>query len=136
MSERQQPELGELFQERLAQGDIIGPLKMADGRTSASITVATSLPGQSSTKTEDWAFIVPSGYVRFSGKFEKQHNGGDVAQCDWANGNPADGTVHAHVKASQTNGFARAAASNIYAIKLSAAEQLYKSAQTQDAKSD
>jgi hypothetical protein len=52
------------------------------------------------------------------------HHGGDVAQCGWANDNPADGTVHAYVKASQTNGYARAACDNVYAISVSAFTQL------------
>lgn len=120
------PKLSDLLQKMIETGDMVGPLRMAEGDTSASTTVATSLPGQSQKDSKDWAFQVPSGYVYFSGNYETNHNGGDVAQCGKANDNPSDGTVHAYVKASQTNGYARAAASNLYAIRPEAAERLYK----------
>ncbi|GBK65873.1 hypothetical protein GNQ08_07640 [Paenibacillus macerans] len=110
----------------LRTGDMVGPLQMPDGRTSASITAATSLPGQTNKKEENWPFQVPDGYVRFSGDFRTDRHSGDVAECGWANGNPADGTVHAYVKASQTNGYAHASASNVYAIKPEAAAKMYK----------
>lgn len=118
--------LSDMFKEMLNSSDIIGPLEMPDGRTSASITVETSLPGQSRSKEEYWPFIIPSGYVRHSGKFDTDRHSGDSAHCDWSNNNPTDGTVYARVKCSQVNGYARAAASNVYAIKVKAAERLYK----------
>ena len=115
-----EPERSEVFKKMMTAGEIRGPLKMADGSTSGSITIATSLPGQSRSRSADWAFQVPAGFVRYSANFQTDHHGGDVAQCGWANDNPADGTVHAHVKASQTNGYARAACDNVYAISVNA----------------
>ncbi|MBG9587228.1 hypothetical protein [Cytobacillus firmus] len=119
-------ETNEILRNLLNDGDMVGPLTMPDGKTSASITVETSFPGQTNKKEEFWPFIVPTGYVRFSGQFVKEHNAGDSAHCDWANNNPADGTVYAKVKCSQANGYAHASASNVYAIKPEAAEKLYK----------
>lgn len=118
-------EFSDILKTLLASGDMVGPLQMPDGQTSGSLTVATSLPGQSRTDSADWPFQVPSGYVRFSANFEKEHHSGDVADIGWANDNPADGTVHGRVKASQTNGYARVAVSNVYAIKVDAAAMLY-----------
>ncbi|MEY8731008.1 hypothetical protein AB9M92_01870 [Peribacillus frigoritolerans] len=125
MNDERHTELSAEFKRLINNGDAIGPLAMANGKTSASITVATSGPGQSKDE-QYWAFIIPEGYIRFSGNFEKSHNNGDSAQCDWANGNPADGTVYAKVRASGINGKARAAANNIYAIKPEAARNLYE----------
>lgn len=118
--------MSDLLQEMLNTGEMVGPLKLSDGSTSASLTAATSFPGQTNKKETDWPFIVPEGYVRFSGEFKTERHSGDVAQCGWANDNPTDGTVHAYVKASQTNGYAHASASNVYAIKPESAANLYK----------
>ena len=118
--------MSDILKELLRTGGMVGPLKMEDGSTSASITASTSLPGQHNQKERDWAFIVPDGYIRF--EFEKvtDRHSGDTATCDWANSNPADGTIHAYVRASQTNGYAHAAASNVYAITPEAAANLYQ----------
>src|SRR5262249_8449050 len=111
----ERPERSDIFKMMLANREIRGPLAMANGATSGSLTVQTSLPGQSRTRDADWAFEVPPGFVRYSANFQTDHHGGDVAQCGWANDNPADGTVHAHVHASQANGYARAAVDSVYA---------------------
>src|SRR5262249_15452998 len=121
---RAQPEMSKIFKELLEAREIRGPLTVPDGNTSGSITVATSLPGQSRSRSADWAFQVPPGFVRYSANFETDHHGGDTAQCGWANDNPHDGTVHAYVHASQSNGYARAACSNVYAISEAAAKKL------------
>ena len=121
---REQHDLSDTFKTMLAEGEIRGPLAMANGNTSASMTVETSVPGQSRSRSEDWAFQVPAGFVRYSANFQTDRHSGDVAQCGWANDNPADGTVHAHVKASQSNGYARAACDNVYAISISSLARL------------
>lgn len=118
-------ELSDAFKNIINSGDAIGPLTMADGKNSASITVASSGP-ISNRDEKYWPFIVPEGYVRYSAQFETSHNSGDSAHCGWANDNPVDGTVHAKVRASGVNGKARAAVSNVYAIKLEAARKLYE----------
>lgn len=118
-------ELNAILKEMLRNGDMRGPLTMPDGTTSDSITVETNLPGQTSHKERYWPFQVPSGYVRFSGKFDTDRNSGDKSHCDWANSNPSDGTVYGEVRCSQVNGYARAAVSNVYAIRPEAAERLY-----------
>ncbi|WP_339816323.1 hypothetical protein MKZ15_11915 [Paenibacillus sp. FSL R7-0216] len=120
------PGLSSIILNLLRTGDMVGPLQMPNGATSASLTAATSLPGQTNRKVDDWPFQVPNGYVRFSGEFRTDRHSGDVAECGWANNNPVDGTVHAYVKASQTNGYAHAEASNVYAIKPEAAAKLFK----------
>jgi hypothetical protein len=120
------PQLSDVLKDMIKTGEAVGPLEMPDGRTSATLTAATSAPGQSNKKEELWPFQVPKGYIRYSGDFRKDRHSGDVAHCDFSNGNPNDGTVHAYVKASQTNGYAHVSASNVYAIKPEAISKLYK----------
>ena len=121
-----EPQLSDILKQMLETGEMVGPLEMANGDNFASMTVATSFPTQTNEDSGYWAFIVPDGYIRYSGTFETSHHAGDSAHCDWANGNPKDGTVHASVYASQTNGYARAAASNLYAVKPESLDKLYK----------
>jgi hypothetical protein len=124
-SEKHQP--SEALRKLLDAGDVV-QIKTVDGETGGVLDAATSLPGQSNRKGKDLAFVVPAGYVRFRISGSTQHNSGDSASFDWANGDPHDGTVHLEVHASGIDGYAHAQVDSAYAIKPGALVRMHEEA--------
>jgi hypothetical protein len=111
----------------LEAGDVV-QMTTIDGQTSGSVTVETDAPG-SNTKNRDLAFVVPAGFIRYVADVSTDHNSGDAAHADWANGNAYDGTVHLHVRCSGVNGYAKAACNAAYAIREARARELAEAEQ-------
>jgi len=105
-----------ILQDLLARQDVV-QMKTVTGETDFSISVATDRPGDSRTEDFTAAYIVPSGYVRWSANFESSHASGDFAHSDWSTEDPHNGNVYLRVHCSGVGGKARAAVNNVYAAK-------------------
>ena len=113
-----------MFNEMLKSHDVV-KVTTEDGRDSDSVSVASDTPGQHRVAEKVVPFVVPDGYVRGpTANFQKSHGPGDSAESHYANSDPHDGSVYLHVRCSGVHGFARAAVSDVYAIKEKAAKRL------------